>query len=167
MMLTRDTATKLESLDLMLESCIKDQSSHERRNQHMSAIRRLLDSWIKDLTRYQSSEDREAKALLTLEAIYQLCIWQLDHETHVDVKTRLFMARNLITRCLTNREQARRDAIDKRTREILFSRRETSELSETAESGFAHPLPEFENMDVSHPDLDSSGEGPGSWEDMP
>lgn len=168
MMLTRETWQKMEALDLMLESCIKDQSSHERRNQHLTAIRIIIDNWLRDLRHYQSPEDREAKASITLEAIYQLCIWQLDHETHVDVKTRLFMARNLISRFLTNREKARTAAIDKRSREILQSRKETAELSEIEESAFEHPLPEFENMDVSHPDLDSSGEGPGNdWGIVP
>jgi hypothetical protein len=168
MMTPRHTITKFEALDLMLESCIKDQSSHERRNQHLTAIRGILDNWIRDFRHYQQEEDREAKALTTLEAIYALCIWQLEHETHVEVKTRLFMARNLITRFLQNRDKALRDGIDKRSRQILQSRKETAELSETAESAFNHPLPDFENMDVSHPDLDSSGEGPeNDWETMP
>lgn len=147
MMLTRNTVNKMESLDLMLESCIKDQSSHERRNEHLSAIRRILDNWISDLRRYQDEYDRAAKALTTLEAIYQLCIWQLDHETHTDVKTRLFMARNLILRFQFRRDKAVSDGIDKRSREFIAKRLDTSELSESAESAFNHPLPDFSNIE--------------------
>lgn len=176
MMTPRTTASKFESLDLMLESCIKDQSSHERRNQHMFAIRNLVDYWISDLRRYQDAEDREAGALTTLEAIYQLCIWQLEHETHVDVKTRLFMARNLVARFLHKREQARRDAIDKRSREIIASRRDEQDPFESMDVSKPDDKEEFDaevysNKDISEDlglDHDSSAEGPGeNWWTQP
>lgn len=117
MMLTRHTITKMESLDLMIESVIRDHSSHERRNMRLSALRGILDEWIRDYRRYQDEEDTEAKALTTFEAVYQLCIWQLDHETHVCVKTRLYMARNLISLFLIRRQEAVMKGIEDRKRQ--------------------------------------------------
>lgn len=117
MMLPRHTITKMESLDLMIESIIVDHSSHQRRNLRLSALRRILDDWIRDFARYQDIEDTEAKALTTLEAVYQLCIWQSDHETHVCVKTRLYMARSLISLFLIRRREAVMKGIEDRSRQ--------------------------------------------------
>jgi hypothetical protein len=115
MMKPRHTITKMEALDLMIDSIIVDHSSHERRNLRLSALRGILDDWIRDYARYQDTEDTEAKALTTFEAIYQLCIWQLDHETHVCVKTRLYMARSLISLFLIRRREAVMKGIEERS----------------------------------------------------
>lgn len=130
MTLTRHTITKMEALDLMLESCIKDHSSHDRRNRALTALRGLLDNWITDYGRYQDTEDTEAKALITFEAIYQLCIWQLDHETHIHVKTRLFMARNLIARFLIRRNEVVMKGIEERSRSFRMQHAEPEQSSD-------------------------------------
>lgn len=96
MMKPRHATTKLEALDLMLEAAIVDHKSHESRNRQLSVIRGILDQWIPEFNSYTSQEDEERKTRPTLEAIYQLCIWQLDHETHTCVKDRLCLAKNLI-----------------------------------------------------------------------
>lgn len=176
MMTPRHTITKFEALDLMLESCIKDHSSHERRNEHMTAVRYILDNWARGFRSYQDEYDREAKALATIEAIYELCIWQLDHETHTDVKTRLFMARNLIKRFLANRDKAIRDGIDRRSRQIIASRRDEQDPFESMDVSKPDDKEEFDaevysNKDISEDlglDHDSSAEGPGeNWWTQP
>lgn len=141
MMIPRHTITIMETLDLMLESAIKDHSSHEQRNKALFALRCMLDNWIRTFRSYQDEEDKEAKALLTLEAIYQLCIWKLEHETHVEVKTRLFMARNIIARFLTRRNEALLSGIERRSREAKIRTEEEKWRAENQE-----PSPELDDL---------------------
>lgn len=95
-MTPRSTESLMKTLDLMLEAVIDSHQSHESRNRELSVIRAMLDNWLKDFNRYQSTEDEKTEARQTLEAIYQLCIWTLDSETHSHVKTRLYLARSVI-----------------------------------------------------------------------
>lgn len=96
MMTPRSTESLMKTLDLMLEAVIDSHQSHESRNKELSVIRGMLDNWLKDFNRYQSTEDEKAEARQTLEAVYQLCIWTLEHETHTCVKSRLYLARSVI-----------------------------------------------------------------------
>ena len=107
MMKPRHATTKLQAIDLMLEICISEHLSHAHRNERLSVIRSILDEWIPQFNSYTSDEDEERKTRQTLEAIYQLCIWSLDHETHRLVKNRLWLARNLIAKYFARIEELR------------------------------------------------------------
>ncbi len=120
-MTNRDTGTLFEALDLMLESAIRDHKSHDDRNRQLAVIRAVIDEWLRRYSMYTSQEDKELKAVEAFHAIYQLCIWQLDHETHTSVKDRLGLARNIIfqyKRRVSEKWEKHLEEIRRRTRTI-------------------------------------------------
>jgi hypothetical protein len=115
----RSTEAKLYCLDMMIEAIIKPHHSHESRNSQLAVVRALIDDWAKEFSRYISEDDRKAQAPETLDTVYYLCIWQLDHETHSCVRQRLYLARSVLLqyrrRAEEIREEGRRAEPSRRT----------------------------------------------------
>jgi len=143
----RSTEAIFDCLDLMLDAVIKPHHSHESRNAQLSVIRALIDDWKRSFNQYTSDEDRKSQAPETLDAVYYLCIWQLDGETHSCVRQRLYLARSVLLqyrrRCEEIREEKRASY---RSETMTLSKKiEVAEALRLEESEVQQILAEFES----------------------
>lgn len=119
-----DFKEQLETIRLIAETIARQHNNHLGRDRQLEALRSLIECYMTNLTRvYAYTTEDWPIQKTTLQTIYDLCMPQVDNETHTSVKARIWLAVDVsnlaLVRFNEQKYQAKRSYFEVRATEIV------------------------------------------------